>query len=276
MSDESESQAPLAAYPDHAAELQDIVQGIARLRRWSRFSVLWVIAACLCVFGAILFAGARSQDSEADEAMRNNARVSSCFAAVSRADELTARAVRAETEAAELRRENDELKRAAVSKRDLNVRLEVDQLRAVRAVRVPEVDHALGARTAAANRPTGDASSLSPEAVLSKIQSDYMEGIERCYREYLKNDASARGKVALSLTVNETGRTVKGVAHGFAAEVDECITGQMSTWRFPIPKDKDGDATDANFEIALELDPSAGAHARLARPAEADDLPMMR
>jgi hypothetical protein len=110
-------------------------------------------------------------------------------------------------------------------------------------------------RISVADRPTGDASSLSPEAVLSKIQSVYMAGLKRCYREFLKKDASARGKVTLSLTVNETGRTVKGAAHGFASEVDECISGQMSTWRFPIPKDKDGEATDASFEIALQLVP---------------------
>ncbi|HEX2686600.1 MAG TPA: hypothetical protein VHN14_08280 [Kofleriaceae bacterium] len=42
---------------------------------------------------------------------------------------------------------------------------------------------------------------------------------------------------------------------GFASEVDECITGQMSTWRSPIPKNKDGEATDASFEIALQLVP---------------------
>src|SRR5439155_5908401 len=100
-----------------------------------------------------------------------------------------------------------------------------------------------------------DASSLSPEAVLSKIQSAYMAGLKRCYREYLKKDASARGKVTLSLTINETGRTVKGNARGFAGEVDECIGGLMTGWRFPIPKDKDGEATDASFEIALQLVP---------------------
>jgi hypothetical protein len=100
-----------------------------------------------------------------------------------------------------------------------------------------------------------DASSLSPEAVLAKIQSAYMAGLKRCYREYLKKDASARGKVSLSLTINETGRTVKGAAHGFASEVDECIGGLMAGWRFPIPKDKDGEATDASFEIALQLVP---------------------
>jgi len=116
-------------------------------------------------------------------------------------------------------------------------------------------EKAPGGRISVADRPTGDASSLSPEAVLSKIQSVYMAGLKRCYREFLKKDASARGKVTLSLTVNESGRAVKGAAHGFASEVDECITGQMSTWRFPIPKDKDGEATDASFEIALQLVP---------------------
>jgi hypothetical protein len=116
-------------------------------------------------------------------------------------------------------------------------------------------EKAPGGRISVADRPTGDASSLSPEAVLAKIQSAYMLGLKHCYREYLKKDASARGKVSLSLTVNETGRTVKGNAHGFAPEVDACITGLMATWRFPIPKDKDGEVTDANFEIALQLVP---------------------
>jgi hypothetical protein len=29
----------------------------------------------------------------------------------------------------------------------------------------------------------------------------------------------------------------------------------MSSWRFPIPKDKDGEATEASFRIALQLVP---------------------
>ena len=82
-----------------------------------------------------------------------------------------------------------------------------------------------------------------------------MAGLKRCYREFLKKNTSAHNKVSLSLTVNETGRTIKDAAHGFASKIDECITSQMSTWRFPIPKDKDGEATDASFEIALQLVP---------------------
>ena len=59
----------------------------------------------------------------------------------------------------------------------------------------------------------------------------------------------------VQITVNETGRTVKGSAKGFADEVDQCIGGQMSSWRFPVPKDKDGEATEASFAITLQLVP---------------------
>lgn len=110
-------------------------------------------------------------------------------------------------------------------------------------------------RISVADKQTFDESTLSPDIVMSKIQSAYMAGLKRCYREYLKKDASARGKVTLSLTINETGRTVKGDAKGFAGEVDACIGGLMAGWRFPIPKDKDGEPTEASFAITLQLVP---------------------
>jgi hypothetical protein len=110
-------------------------------------------------------------------------------------------------------------------------------------------------RISVAERQTSDETTLSPDAVMNKILSAYMAGLKRCYKEYLKKDASARGKVTLAFTVNETGRAVKGTAHGFAGEVDECIGGQMSNWRFPTPKDKDGEATEASFSITLQLVP---------------------
>ena len=116
-------------------------------------------------------------------------------------------------------------------------------------------EHAPTGRISVADKQSFDESTLSPDAVLSKIQSAYMAGLKRCYKEYLKKDASARGKVTLQLTVNATGRTVKGAAHGFAGEVDDCISGQMGSWRFPIPKDKDGEATEAAFAITLQLVP---------------------
>ncbi|MBL9013067.1 MAG: AgmX/PglI C-terminal domain-containing protein [Myxococcales bacterium] len=105
------------------------------------------------------------------------------------------------------------------------------------------------------DKQTFDESTLTPDIVLSKIQSAYMAGLKRCYKEYLKKDASARGKVTLSLTVNETGRTTSANAKGFSGDVDSCIEGLMSSWRFPIPKDKDGDPTEASFAITLQLVP---------------------
>jgi hypothetical protein len=100
-----------------------------------------------------------------------------------------------------------------------------------------------------------DDSTLSPDAVLDKIKKVYMAAITRCYTQYLKKEATSRGAVALSFTVNETGRAVNGNAKGFSGEVDTCIEGHMGTWRFPAPKDKDGEATDANFAITLQLVP---------------------
>jgi hypothetical protein len=110
-------------------------------------------------------------------------------------------------------------------------------------------------RISVSNKQTFDDSTLTPDIVLAKIQTAYMAGLKRCYLNFLKVDASARGKVTLSLTVNETGRTVNGRASGFAGEVDSCITAQMVTWRFPVPKDKDGDPTEASFQITLQLVP---------------------
>jgi hypothetical protein len=110
-------------------------------------------------------------------------------------------------------------------------------------------------RISVADKQTFDESTLTPDMVLAKIQSAYMAGLKRCYKEFLRKDAAARGKVTLNLTINETGRTTKGAAHGFAGEVDDCISALMSGWRFPIPKDKDGEATEASFAITLQLVP---------------------
>jgi hypothetical protein len=110
-------------------------------------------------------------------------------------------------------------------------------------------------RIAVSDKQSFDESTLTPDIVLAKIQSAYMAGLKRCYKTYLAKDASARGKVTLSLTINETGRTTSGNAKGFAGEVDSCISAQMGSWRFPIPKDKDGEATEASFAITLQLVP---------------------
>jgi len=99
-------------------------------------------------------------------------------------------------------------------------------------------------------------STLTADLVVTKIQGAYMTGMKRCYREYLKKDATARGNVEFDFTVNQMGRMLNAKASGFASELDECLTGLMGTWRFPIPKDKDGDPTDTSFRITLQLAPA--------------------
>ena len=68
-------------------------------------------------------------------------------------------------------------------------------------------------------------------------------------------DLDKDGKVRLNFTVNASGRTTSPKATGFADTLDQCIEGQMANWRFDIPKDSDGEPTDASFEISLQLVP---------------------
>ena len=119
----------------------------------------------------------------------------------------------------------------------------------------PKVEHAPTGRISVGDKSGEEGVSLTPDSVVAKIQSVYMAQIKRCYTSYLKKDATARGRITLKLTVNETGRAVSTAASGFNSEVDECVSNLMGTWRFPIPKDKDGDATSAAFSLTLQLVP---------------------
>ncbi len=110
-------------------------------------------------------------------------------------------------------------------------------------------------RISVTDKKSFDDSSLTPDMVYRKIMSAYLAGIKRCQKQILLRDPTARGKVKLAFTVNESGRTVSPKATGFDPELDGCITGLMGNWRFDIPKDADGEPTDASFEIALQLVP---------------------
>lgn len=110
-------------------------------------------------------------------------------------------------------------------------------------------------RISVTSKMAADESTLTPDAVLMKIQSAYMAGIKRCYKDVLKRDVTARGKMVLRFTVNQTGRATSPSAKSFSTELDTCVTSLMGSWRFPIPKDKDGEPTDASFSIVLNLVP---------------------
>ena len=108
---------------------------------------------------------------------------------------------------------------------------------------------------AAAPHASQDTSKLTAETVLARIQTGYIAAIKRCYKDYLKKDATAQGKVVLAFTVDPTGRSAQAAAHGFNDEVDACITAEMASWQFPVPTDDQGAATSAQFSITLRLVP---------------------
>jgi hypothetical protein len=123
---------------------------------------------------------------------------------------------------------------------------------------------ALGGTTTA-SAPTLRVSVVEPEAiddtdleavtVLHKVRSAYLAGLKRCYKTRLAAAAGIRGRVVLNLTVNEAGRTVNGAARGFDSDLDRCITGLVQSWRFPLPHDRNGDATAASFSVRVLFAP---------------------
>jgi hypothetical protein len=88
---------------------------------------------------------------------------------------------------------------------------------------------------------------LTPDVVLSTIRSRYIGGVERCYRRHLKKDATARGRVFVSFTVDPKGRAKDSEARGITDRVDDCIAAQVARWQFPKP------AKEARFALGLEL-----------------------
>ena len=96
--------------------------------------------------------------------------------------------------------------------------------------------------------------SLTTDAVLSKIQSVYMSGLKRCYKEALKQNPDLKGSVTLGFAVNESGRATAVTVTGMD-EVDTCMKGLIASWRFPIPRDAVGEVTEASFRIKLQMVP---------------------
>jgi hypothetical protein len=88
---------------------------------------------------------------------------------------------------------------------------------------------------------------LTPDVVLATIRTRYIGGVERCYRQHLKRDASARGRVLVSFTVDPKGRARDGEARGITERVDGCIAAQVARWQFPRP------AQEARFALGLQL-----------------------
>lgn len=101
-----------------------------------------------------------------------------------------------------------------------------------------------------------DESTLSADTVAAKVDHEYLTEIRRCYAAELAKDATARGKVSMSFTIDERGHVFGLKPHSFTNELDTCISNTTKSWVFPIPKDADGDATDAMFQLSLQMLPT--------------------
>ena len=129
----------------------------------------------------------------------------------------------------------------------------IKKLLTIAALLTPSVAHAeFIAKKPTEARPSAKAEVLSVDGMLAKINSTYMQGMQRCYVKGLAQDNSLQGKVTIVFTVNPWGR-VSGTVTGIAPKVDSCITNQLSTWRFPAPRTAKDQPTQATFKINLLL-----------------------
>lgn len=100
-----------------------------------------------------------------------------------------------------------------------------------------------------------DDTTLTPQAVLDRIQDVYLRGLQRCYADLLGDEPGARGKVTLEMTVNEAGRLAEASADTEYGSLSTCIEKRMASWTFPIPRDGKGEPTEAAFGLTLALQP---------------------
>ncbi len=100
-----------------------------------------------------------------------------------------------------------------------------------------------------------DQTNLSADAVAEKIAKEHLVVLGNCYRQTLRRDGSVKGKAVLALTVRPDGKVASAKATTLDATLQACFTQAMQSWTFPVPKDADGEVTEAGFQIELVLAP---------------------
>lgn len=94
---------------------------------------------------------------------------------------------------------------------------------------------------------------VSIEAIVGKIRTTYMTGLQRCYKKALGGVPTLAGKVALTFTVTEKGKLESGKAAGVDEGFEGCVEGLMTRWSFSPVTDQDGDPTEVDLGITLQL-----------------------
>ncbi|HEY0252392.1 MAG TPA: AgmX/PglI C-terminal domain-containing protein, partial [Kofleriaceae bacterium] len=98
---------------------------------------------------------------------------------------------------------------------------------------------------------------LTAEMVIRKITPAYLPAIKRCYRDALATNPRLAGNQAVEFFVDETGRADGVKVKGLDATVNDCVKDLVKSWRFPIPRDRDGDPYEAGVEIGLTYAPDS-------------------
>jgi biopolymer transport protein ExbD len=96
----------------------------------------------------------------------------------------------------------------------------------------------------------------NPQSILHVIQTKYVAGIKRCYKDHLKRDPSAKGKLALTFTVDGAGKTKQAKATGIALTLESCVKKQMVSWRFAASADPDGETFAMNVMLIPDGEPA--------------------
>ncbi|HEY5936467.1 MAG TPA: AgmX/PglI C-terminal domain-containing protein [Kofleriaceae bacterium] len=98
-------------------------------------------------------------------------------------------------------------------------------------------------------RRAPDPATSPPSSILAVIQAKYLAGIKRCYKDHLKRDPKAQGKIVLTFTIDNTGKTKDAKATGIAPGLDACITKLMASWTFAPSEDPEGEMIAINLVL---------------------------
>ncbi|HVV83984.1 MAG TPA: hypothetical protein VHE35_13005, partial [Kofleriaceae bacterium] len=115
-----------------------------------------------------------------------------------------------------------------------------------------ERDHARVVLTPPPKPPPGDP---SIDGIIGKIKTSYMSGLVRCYKKAMAGTGAMSGKVVLAFTVSDHGAVGDASAKGVDDGLEQCVESLMATWRFVPVVDGDGDATEVDVKLTLQLRP---------------------
>lgn len=94
------------------------------------------------------------------------------------------------------------------------------------------------------------------DGIIRKISTTYVSSLQRCYKRSLVGDATLAGKIVLTFTVTDRGAVTDASATGVDDDLSKCVEGAMKAWSFTPVVDADGDKTDVDLRLPLQLTPT--------------------